>query len=619
MPSLLLLALALGVGPDDAGLVEDFEGASPERWERVASEPYPPYNTVERVRDPEQAKSGSQFLRITTMGGPTAVRRSALHPWPIEAGRPYRLSVWARLSRTKRNQAALSLTWIGAGGAPLLDRRSEAVDKADGWTLLTIDLPQSPPGATGILPCLNFEGDDVRGACDFDLLSLVPVELLELKPVGRSWPVFQPEEHPRFSVSLAGLPHGTHSVTAVLHLAEGPDVRRSLTIRVPAEGPSMLDFPPAPVGAHELIASVDGTNARQSLALIAAPPGLALRDDEQYGETASLPSVEAALRSRILDPLKPVAPFPHFLNPADGRPTRALYSLRIIDERLANATPISDPGLFPATVRVTAFRKDASAFLALWCEAGETEVVAGLHEGMKIQTPFGAVRALQPGERVRIGALPVLLLDLDPLWTELRLKLSLPELPLQRGPVKLAARLENASRVETPRNVTVALEDSPTGWRIAPRRFQTAALAPAAVHTEDLEIVLPPTETERVQDLRFELRFTTQGNEHILHLTRPLRLKSQIGIEAAIADGMTAGTKKLTVRIQNGSDRPMTLSIRARIPGLPERTEIVRDLGPQSRSPLFEYPLQETGGVAEIVAQESGADRASARRAIPLR
>jgi hypothetical protein len=617
--SLVLLAFALGLGPGDGGYVEDFEGPSAEGWERVASEPYPPYNTVERIGDPEEAKSGSRFLRFQTQGGPTAVRRSALQPWAIEAGRPYRLSVWTRLSRTKRNSASLSVTWVGPGGNPLLDQRSPAVDKTEGWTLLSIDLFQTPPGAAGILPCLNFEGDDVRGACDFDLLRLVPVERLDLKPVGRSWPVFSPEEYPRYSLTLAGLPDGVHSVTAVVRPAEGPEIRRSITVQVPADQPSMLDFPPLPIGSHELAASVDGRDARQSTALIVAPPGFTLQADADPKEATPFSTAEAALRSRILNPSLPVALSPHFLCPADGRPTRALYPLRITDDLRRNAVPIPDPGLFPAPVKVAAFRKEASVLLALWCDEGEAEVVAGLHEGVKIQPPFEARRALLPGERVRIGTFPVFLLDLDPLWTELRFTLSQSELPLQRSPVKLTARLENRSRAETPRDVTVTLETAPAGWRIAPRRFKTEALAPDAAHSEDLEIALPPSESERVQDLRFEVRFAIQGLEHVMHVVRPLRLKSAIGIETAVAEGATAGSKKLTVRILNGSERPMTVSIRARVPGLPERTELVRELGAGGRSTAFEYVVQDPKGDAEIVVQESGADRASARKSVPLR
>lgn len=618
MQSLILLALALGLGPGE-GHVEDFEGPSAEGWERVSAEAYPPYNAVERVYQPDDAKSGSQFLRFRTMGGSTAVRRSGQQPWAIEAGRPYRLSVWTRLARTKRNRASLSLTWVSAAGDPLLDQRSAAVERTDGWTLLSIELPKTPPGAVGILPCLNFDGDDVRGTCDFDLLTLVPIERIEIKPVGRSWPVFTPEEYPRTSVSPAGLPDGVHTVTALLRLADGAELRRAATLRLPDEPSTMIDFPPAPVGAHELTVTVDGHDARGTMAILVPPPGMTLTDDVAVPDAAAFPSVEAALRSRILNPDKPVALTPLFLDGGTGKPTRALYALHVVDTLRARALPIADPGLFPASVRVAAFRREASILMALWCENGETEIVAGLHEGLHVQTVYGAPRELRVGERLRIGALPVFLVDLDPLWTELRFALSVPELPLQRGSVRIAARVENRSRVESPRDVTVALEEVPAGWRIAPRRFKTPALAPGTTHSEDLDIVLPPTESERVQDLKFELRFSVQGREQVMHVVRSLRIKSVLAIDAAVADGPAPGTRRLTVRILNGSDRSMTLSVRARIPGLPERLELVRDLGAGGRSSAFEYVVKDAEGAAEISVQESGSDRASARRSIPLR
>jgi hypothetical protein len=103
---LFLLALALPLQSS----VEDFEDGMPDGWERVSSDAHPPYNPIDLLRDPKAAKSGDHFLRMRTMGGLTSYRLSTRGGWTVDGSRPYRLSVFARLTGTRRNGAVATVT-----------------------------------------------------------------------------------------------------------------------------------------------------------------------------------------------------------------------------------------------------------------------------------------------------------------------------------------------------------------------------------------------------------------------------------------------------------------------------------------------------------------------------
>lgn len=612
LSSILLLALCF----DDGDLTEDFEGAGSESWERVVSDAHPPYNIVERVHDPGQAKSGNQYLHFRTMGGSTAVRRNSRHAWPAQAGRPYRAGVWVRMSGHKRNSAILSLTWVNAAGDVLAEQRSEPLSKAEGWTWLPLEVPLSPSGATGVLPGLHFEGPDVRGLCDFDRLQVEATERLDVRPAGRSMAIFTTEEYPRFTLTPSGVSPGIHAITATLTTAEGKTVTRTTTIDLPSTRSASIDFPPLPPGMHHVKASVDGTEAWRSCDALVTTPGLLASELPAYERSARplYPNCEAALQHRILKPRDPMVLDPLFFTEG-GNPTCAYFGLRIIDQVLAGSEPMADPGLFPRSVRVAAFRKGATVFFALWSDAEPVELTLPVNEGRLLRLGLASPRDLRPAEKITIDAWPVFVLDVDPLIVELTFELSSAQIPLQLSPSRLALRLRNRSHGDSPREVTVSLDELPAGWRASTRRFKIATLAPDAVHEETLDLIVPPTETERTVDLKFYLTFTIQGRELSIQATRPLAVKSPLRIESVLG---TEAARTLSIRIANGSDHAMTLSIRSRVPGLAERLDLIRDLGPGTRTRPLEFPVPD-GGSADIFVQEAGGDRALCRRLIPLR
>src|SRR5204863_1975097 len=239
------------------------------------------------------------------------------------------------------------------------------------------------------------------------------------------------------------------------------------------------------------------------------------------------------------------------------------------------------------------------------------EVPLWLSEGASLWPPFGARRPLKPGERVRLGPVPVFIVGIDPLLFDLQLSIAGGELPLQRNPSTKTLRLRHPYRGQVLRDIRVRLEDVPAGWRVSPRGFSAATLAGEGEVADDLQFTLPSTETERDQELRFEVTFRKDGREQVTHLTRVVRLSPAIRIDAAVADGLQPESRRVSVRVTNASDRAMTVVLRARLPFLPEQMELLRSLAPGSTSAPVEYVVKDTHLIdpthlqAEIDVQES--------------
>jgi hypothetical protein len=611
----LILGLLSFAAPTSGEWIEDFEGAAPEGWERVDSDAHPPYNTVEIVRDPQAAKSGRQFLRMTTQGGATAFRRALRKAWAVDAGRPYRFSAWARLTATRRNSASIRLTWLNAAGEKIGELRSAPITQPGEWTQVSVEIPRSPAGAAGVSPRLDFEGDDVRGHCDFDLVTLAPIERLEIRPVGRAFPVFWPAESPRFSVTPAGVPDGTHAITITLRNGEGNEIRRSLTVTVPSKTSAAVDFPPLQPGAHELTASIDGSPTRRTLVVLVPSPWTA---PGKVGEAPPCPSpiplTELTVRELSAGPIVD----------SEGNPTESWLAKWTTQAIVDGAVPMDDPDFFPPAVRVATFRRHDGAALALWSE-GNIELPLFFNEGARLCSAYGVLRPLQPGDKVRLGSQPVFVLGIDPLLLETRLEISSSRLPLQSGPATRSFRFHNPSPKLRLRDVRVRLEEAPPRWRVSPSSFSVESLAPGADLGGDLQFSIPGSETERGQDLPFEIRFSSEGREYLIHVHRPVVLVSPILMETAVLEGPQPDSRKITVRLTNGSGRPMTLALRSRLPNLPEQLELLRDLAPGGTSKTFSYVVKDVHLVdparlaAEILAQESGGDRAFARKSLQIR
>ena len=583
----LLLLLGLLLGPD---AVEDFEDGLPDGWERLSSDAHPPFNTIATVQDPKAAKSGGHFLRMTTMRGSTGYGLSPRRGWPVASAQPYRFSVFARLTGTRRNAAVLTLVWLNAAGDRITETRSAPVTRPGDWTEIVLEIARVPAGAVAVAPRLDFDGDDVRGTCDFDRLVFAGVEHLDLRPDGRATAVFTPEEYPRLAVAVTG--------------ATSP---RTITVRLnghtrTTSSGGTVDFPPPGPGAHEAVATVDGGGAERRLTVLVPNPW-----------------------TRAGGPMPEIPPALQAAAQRTSTEGETWLLRRALQDVLEGSTPMTAPNFLPADVRAAAFRKKESVTLALWTDGPSVEIPMTVNDGARIYPPLGAIRPARPGERVAVGPLPIFLVGLDPLLLDVRLTLGGGDLAIQLNPATRTLAFHNPSRGEALRNVRIRFDELPVGWRISPREITAPTVAPDGDLVEDLQIVLPASERERLQELRFEVSFLRGGKEHVVRLSRAVRLVPVLRIDGQVSNGPRPGSKQVTVRIVNASDRPMTVAMRARIPQHPEQNELLRDLAPGASSATFTYvikdvPLLDPAHlIAEIDVQEAVGARAAARRLLPLR
>lgn len=268
-----LLWAALCLAPVQEAALEDFEEDAPPGgfapgWRRLEDDLHPSYNEALLVTDPAAARSGRRYLLLRTQGGAAAVEMSAKRAWPVEAGRPYRLSGWIRTASSQANAASLRLLWLNRRFDPLGESASLPFRGGGGWRELVLELPPAPPGALWAAVRLTYEGPDVRGECAFDRLSLAPAVRLDVRPEGRALPVFEAAKPVRFDLHAVGLGRGEHAIDAEVSGPSGPEFRLARTLRLPA----LLEFPPLAPGAYRLTVSIAASGIRREVPLLAAAP-----------------------------------------------------------------------------------------------------------------------------------------------------------------------------------------------------------------------------------------------------------------------------------------------------------------------------------------------------------
>jgi hypothetical protein len=402
--STLALALLLAQDPAPAGRIEDFESfpsaaVLPEGWRRLDGDGYPPYNRAEIRPDPA-ARSGAKVLRLATLGQAVAAEQAPDRSWPVEAGRPYRLSVWARLRGHRLNAASLGAVWRNARFEAITDAASAPLREGGAWRELAIELPPPPEGARWLSARLAFDGPDVRGECDFDRLELTPVVRLEIRPSGRRLALFEAGSPARLEIAAAGLPPGAHVVHIELIGGSGPADRQDLRLAPTASAAAPFELPALAPGAYRLSARLAAPDLRRDLAILVGPRRSAPADAPSpfglaYAPVASRPGgagellgwVDARLARVVLWDVPPPGrgapptdePLLDFLRelangaPEDleitgvlARPTRGIVPGRDADG--SAEFPAPDPALSDSSLasRVRRLRE-----LVPWWQAGE--------------------------------------------------------------------------------------------------------------------------------------------------------------------------------------------------------------------------------------------------------
>jgi hypothetical protein len=289
MKVFLLALLALGAVPPGEGLrrfeyLEDFEepparGTIYNGWERVSSPNHPAWNRIERVQDPEGARSGECYLRLTTQGGATAFQMQKKVAWAIDPARSYRLSALVRLTATQRNTATITISWLNRRFETLDEATSPPASGDGGWREVTVDLPTVPEGTVWAIVRLSFAGPDVRGECCFDRLMLTRPPRLSILPADRTLPIFDPTRPPRLNIVARELPEGHHEADVRLRAGDGRErvLRRGLPVRDAAVVP--VELPLLDPGMYTVIVSLSGPDRvptdRECPVLVAGRPWLA--------------------------------------------------------------------------------------------------------------------------------------------------------------------------------------------------------------------------------------------------------------------------------------------------------------------------------------------------------
>jgi hypothetical protein len=759
VPALLALLLAVQAAPAGREDFEDepFPNGLPEGWRRVEDDRHPSYNEA-RVETDSAARSGRQVLRLRSKGGSAAAEQLPKRAWPVQAGRPYRLVASARPAECRANAASITLVWRNQRFDSLGELTSAPLRGKRDWTDLALDLPPAPAGALWATVRLTFDGPDVSGVCDFDAVELRPAIRLDLRPSGRTLPLFETGLPLRFEVTVLGPAPGRHRVEADFRSAPLP----ALAVDS-GTGGAVLDLPPAPPGVHRLRLSLPAAGLTREMTVLVAdprrgpsaprapfgldlnpfegdasapgellswlgarharvaiwdvpppargtppdenelfeyvrrlsagapdrleitgrlvrPPRGVVRDRdletlEQYfrepRETWDPPLRAAVARFRELvpwwqagdgpaqepdaflkspgsrtfrmlhapdvagllralvehaasgDPAAALVPAAPPLVDAAGRPSEGLLALRVANDLLAGASP-RPPLLHPgAPVREAAFERDGRALVALWTDGPEVDREFQLGDGAALHPALGSARPLGASDRIRVGPMPVFVAGADVFFLESQTGLQVGGdgiLPLRADPTTRTIRFRNLSKDQDLRDLRIRLQPGiPADWIVRPPSLSGGPLAPRQDFEGEMTFTLPPTETEREQELRFEVRFVQGGKEHVLKASRRLRLVSPVGVEPIFLAG-----RRLSFRVRSSSERPVTILLRLRIPGLPEIVEPVGALAPgrEHLTPELALPplddVEPTRRTVEVLGEERGGERVQFRRVFPI-
>ncbi len=822
--------------------VEDFENRQVmdvvyDGWEPVRSPSHPSYNEIRLREDPRGARSGRHYVRLNTLGGDTAFRMLPARAWAIDPGRSYRLSVWARLSETRANSAAVSIAWLDERLNTLAEDRSTPLARAGSWAETAVEGPRVPAGTRFAAVTLHFAGGDVRGTCDFDLLELRSRPLVEVIPAGRRLPIFDPVEAPRVEVRAPGLTGGGHGLEAVLRTPDGSAICRTGPFDIAAGRAVPIDFPPQAPGYYEIdlrLRCRDGSTARRTsplvvpnprassggvfgatfnpfttdyagaadimrlggfrharvalwdrsssgrrrapdpeqmlallrdigrsgpaalVGLLAAPPeGIPTESDreaqehgplallaarrgvwgpafddavrnfrehvthwqlggERFATAASQPGAEAAIRtarealsrlsrfSRLGVPVSSPAEIPRGVDfatlvlaedgsaPAaagggipifaatelpggprlaqtaallrrliriaadgpraeavflpveasplggmldrDGYPLAPLLAVRAANDVLSGASFRKDLRIFGGSVRAAAFERDGRVAVAAWSEGEEVEIDLDLGPEAEVFPPLGEIRRQRPGERLRIGSMPIFFRNIDVGLVETQLAAGFLDaapagadpsarLPLQLDPAPKTLVVRNAFGKGAMADVCLRIDRLPAGWAAHPTSAEADSLEPGRGLEREVLFTLPRDTREGEYEAELSLSFRRDGVSRRIRLKRVVRVEPMIGIEGEVVPAGTPEERRLSIRVRNRADRPAILAARIRIPGLPERMEMLGNVNPEAERRL-ECAVPDdrpTGASAEVFCEERGGTRFHAVKSIALR
>ncbi len=242
---------------EDPAQGEDFEGRPIlgviyPGWDRVAGPGYPSFNEIAVLEDSKLARGGKgHCLQMINDGGNTAFQMQVRRSFPVSPRLSYVLRAYARIEGPTRNQAILLVRWLDFRGRILAENRANPVSFAPQWTPISLRVSHIPKTTRWAQVRLAFEGDDFRGTCYFDDVSLIRQTRIDVRPAGRETAIFEAPEPVLFEIRVPSGEAGTHRLSSRVINAYGAIASPEKTVDLEADKPVSLSYS-LPRGYYEL-------------------------------------------------------------------------------------------------------------------------------------------------------------------------------------------------------------------------------------------------------------------------------------------------------------------------------------------------------------------------------
>jgi hypothetical protein len=323
-------------------------------------------------------------------------------------------------------------------------------------------------------------------------------------------------------------------------------------------------------------------------------------DRDRYGREAQIrDAAQRVIYALSADARRIDLPLPFTVRTeADGsivqEPQELLPVLRTLITTLGGATfkgkmPVADG------VEAFLFDRDGQGILALWDKAASSpgaaprELALNLGERPASIDLWGNVRPLlkragadKPGfegagqVRLKLGALPLLLVNIDGQLAQLRSSVVLDRPLIESSFEPHSRRLRFVNTYRTPISGDVRLRP-PEGWTINPPSL-SFSLNPGEAFDHELEIVIPYNSVAGAKTIAAEFSMPGEATPHFsVPVAASLGL-SDVGMQTlALRDGDDVVIQQM---ITNYGDKPINYGAFAIFPGQARQERLVTNLGP---------------------------------------
>ncbi|OHB76153.1 MAG: hypothetical protein A2Z34_02190 [Planctomycetes bacterium RBG_16_59_8] len=269
----------------------------------------------------------------------------------------------------------------------------------------------------------------------------------------------------------------------------------------------------------------------------------------------------------------------------DGVPSAAFLALRTMNRLLTGAT-YQDTHLFSGPTRDFIFRRGNERIIVLWSEEGTVEKELYLGESARIVDATGAVSPMPPDRPLKIGSLPLFIVDVDSqlLETLLSLRFDNDELPLSGKPIQRTLRFTNKFAADMS-DVKINLRKVGKDWNVKPLKTGIGSMKTEATFEQKINFRLPYSERGEGEEILVDISFKVD-KQYTLKLLRRMTLAPYLDAALTFLEVTPTGGRSLSLVFSNRSDRVVNAKAYVNIPGsrtleislaglLPEKTHSV--------------------------------------------